>query len=107
MRNVAGYHRRVPKSQSSAITSLPTSPDDERKARMVKYAAAMGVRMICIVACFFTPGWWLLIPALGAIVLPYFAVIAANTVVNSGGNRVERPGALLSYRPETFSRDAV
>lgn len=107
MRNVAGYHRPVTKPQSSAITSLPTSPDDERKARMVKYAAAMGVRMICIVACFFTPGWWLLVPALGAIVLPYFAVIAANTVVNSGGNRVERPGALLPYRPEPFSRDAV
>ena len=72
---------------------------------MVKYAAAMGVRMICIVACFFTPGWWLLVPALGAIVLPYFAVIAANTVVNTGRTAVERPGGLLPYRPEPFSSD--
>lgn len=74
---------------------------------MIKYAAAMGVRMVCIAACFFTPGWWLLVPAVGAIVLPYFAVIAANTVVNSGGNHVERPGALLPLRPEPQPRDTV
>ncbi|NHN43810.1 DUF3099 domain-containing protein [Chryseoglobus frigidaquae] len=95
MRNVAGYHRDVSKPQSHAITSLPTSPDEERKARMVKYSVAMAVRMVCIMACFVTPGWWLLIPAFGAVVLPYVAVVAANTVVNSAGRAVERPGALL------------
>ncbi len=95
MRNVTGYHRRVSKLPSSAITSLPTSPDDERRARMIKYAAAMGVRMVCIGACFFTPGWWMLLPALGAVALPYFAVIAANTVVHRSGAAVERPGALM------------
>ena len=65
---------------------------------MVKYAAAMGVRLVCIAACFVTPGWWMLLPALGAIVLPYFAVIAANTVVVDRGPDVARPGALLPYR---------
>jgi len=95
MRNVTDYDRVVSKPPSSAITSLPTSPDDERRARMIKYAAAMGIRMICIAACFVTPGWWMLLPALGAIALPYFAVIAANTVVNRSGGTVERPGALV------------
>jgi len=101
MRNVEDYARRVSKPQSSTITSLPTSPDDERRARMIKYAAAMAVRMVCIGACFVTPGWWMLVPALGAIVLPYFAVIAANTVVASGGTTVERPGALIPLRRDT------
>lgn len=95
MRNVEGYHPSVSKPQTSAITSLPTSPDEERKARMIKYAVAMGIRMICIGACFVTPGWWLLIPAFGAVVLPYVAVVAANTVVNTRGRDVERPGALV------------
>lgn len=99
MRNVESYDSPVPTPPSSAITSLPTSPDDERRTRMIKYAAAMGVRMICIAACFVTPGWWLLIPAFGAVVLPYFAVVAANTVVNRAGPAVERPGALLPYSP--------
>ena len=103
MRNVDSYDSEVPSQPSSAITSLPMSPDEERKARMVKYATAMGIRMVCIAACFVVPGWWLLIPAFGAIVLPYFAVIAANTVVNRTGPAVERPGALLPY----VSRDGV
>jgi hypothetical protein len=97
MRNVESYHSEVPSQPSSAITSLQMSPDEERKVRMVRYATAMGIRMICIGACFVVPGWWLLIPALGAVVLPYFAVIAANTVVNRRGPAVERPGAMLPY----------
>ncbi len=103
MRNVGGYDSCVPNPPNRAITSVPMSPDEERNARMVKYSIAMGIRMVCIAACFFVPGWWLLIPALGAIVLPYFAVIAANTVVNRTGPAVERPGAMLPY----VSRDGA
>lgn len=83
----------------AAITSLPASPTEERRARMVKYSVAMGIRLVCIAACFVTPGWWLLIPALGAIVLPYFAVVAANTVAAPKGSDVERPGQILPYTP--------
>jgi hypothetical protein len=81
----------------AAITSLPSSPTDERRSRMIKYSVAMGVRLLCIGACFITPGWWLLIPALGAIVLPYFAVVVANTVAPSNGRIVERPGQIQPY----------
>ena len=83
----------------SAITSLPPSPDEERHARMVKYAVAMGIRLVCILSCFFVPGWWLLLPAAGAIVLPYIAVVVANTVVHRQGAEVELPGALLRVGP--------
>ncbi|RZT64111.1 DUF3099 family protein [Microcella alkaliphila] len=82
-------------ASTSAITSLGDAPDEERKARMMKYATSQGIRLVCIIACFFTPGVWLLIPALGAIFLPYFAVIAANQVTRTGGNQVERPGSIL------------
>jgi hypothetical protein len=107
MRNVAGYHRGVSKPTPSAITSLPPSPDEERRARMVRYAVAMGIRMVCIGACFVTPGWWILIPAFGAIVLPYFAVIAANTVVAAPRAAVERPGALLRVTNDSTSSGAA
>ncbi|GAA1695728.1 hypothetical protein GCM10009792_14660 [Microcella alkalica] len=83
----------------AAITSLPSSPTDERRSRMIKYSVAMAVRLVCIGACFVTPGWWLLIPALGAIVLPYFAVVVANQVAPNDGRAVERPGQLLPYTP--------
>ncbi|PZQ92091.1 MAG: DUF3099 domain-containing protein [Leifsonia xyli] len=62
---------------------------------MLKYSIAMGIRVICIVLCLIVPGWWLLIPAAGAIFLPYFAVVIANNVGGGSSARVERPGALV------------
>lgn len=61
---------------------------------MVRYAIAMGIRVICIIACFFVQGWWLLLPIVGAIVLPYVAVVLANVGSNDGGE-VLRPGAIV------------
>jgi len=95
MRRPAGYDRAIMKPASSAITSLPESPDDDRRDRMIKYSVAMGVRMVCIAACFLVPGWWILIPAAGAVILPYVAVVAANTVSSPRGSDVERPGSIV------------
>lgn len=78
-----------------AITELPPSPEQEQGARMRRYALTMGIRMLCVIACLFVQGWWLLIPALGAIFLPYVAVVFANAVSRSGGRSVERPGAIV------------
>jgi hypothetical protein len=64
--------------KQQSLTDLPLSPEAERRTRMIKYSVAMGVRMICIVCLIFAQGWWLLVFAIGAIVLPYFAVVIAN-----------------------------
>jgi len=61
---------------------------------MVRYAVAMSIRMVCLIACFFVQGWWLLVPAFGAIVLPYVAVVLANAR-SGGAGVVERPGTIL------------
>lgn len=87
-----------------AITSLAPSPEDDRRARMRRYSIAMGIRLVCIFACFFTPGWWLLIPAMGAIFLPYVAVVLANVGTRSNDADVLRPGGLLPYRPQDPKR---
>lgn len=83
--------------QIASITALPLSPTDDRRARMVKYLIAMGVRLVCIAMCFVVQGWWLAVFAVAAIVLPYFAVILAN-VGNEPGGRVERPGSIVPVR---------
>ncbi|CAN5351351.1 hypothetical protein BH11ACT4_BH11ACT4_19020 [soil metagenome] len=70
-------------NQPQSITSLPESPDADRHRRMTRYFIAMGTRVACIILCFFVQGWWLLIPIVGALVLPYIAVVFAN--VGSGG----------------------
>jgi hypothetical protein len=81
-------------SQPQSITSLPESPDDERRRRMIRYGIAMGIRVVCVIACFFLHGWWLLVPLAGAVFLPYIAVVLANVGSNPNG-KVERPGGLV------------
>jgi predicted tellurium resistance membrane protein TerC len=80
-----------------SITSLPESPEADRRRRMIRYGVAMGIRVLCIIACFFLQGWWLLVPIVGAVVLPYIAVVLANVRTGTGGT-VERPGSLLPVR---------
>jgi len=61
---------------------------------MIKYSIMMGVRVLCIVALPFTQGWWLLAVAIGAIVLPYFAVVVANVPLLRKQRLVLRPGGM-------------
>ncbi len=65
-------------AKQQSITSLPRSPEDDRRARMRNYGITMAVRLACIFICFVVPGYWVILPAIGAIVLPYIAVVLAN-----------------------------
>jgi hypothetical protein len=85
-------------AKSASITELPPSPDHERHMRMIKYAVAMTIRVICVILVVIVPGWWRLAPALAAVFLPYFAVVVANNVRTQVTSRVERPGALMRRR---------
>lgn len=84
-----------------SVTSLQDSPEAERRERMVRYAVAMGIRLACIGACFFVSGWWLLLPALGAIFLPYVAVVLATSVTtNKARTAPLRPGTVSVARDQ-------
>jgi hypothetical protein len=87
------------RNKTVSITELPASPDAERHSRMIKYAITQGIRVVCIVAVFFVPDWWRLIPAAGAIFLPYFAVVAANSVQQNAAPTVQRPGSIVRVTP--------
>jgi hypothetical protein len=93
--------------KQQSITSLPLSPEAERRNRMIKYSVTMGIRVVCIILMLFVQGWWLLVCAIGAITLPYFAVVIANVHADPRGARVFRPGAIeLSRGPEAGWDDA-
>lgn len=83
------------KQTVQSVTSLPPSPDEERRSRMIKYTVAMSIRLVCFLLVFVIPGWWKLIPLTGAVLLPYFAVVLANTVARSSTAEVERPGSIV------------
>lgn len=89
-------------AQPQSITALPESPEVDRRRRMARYAIAMSIRLVCVIACLFVQGWWLLLPILGAVVLPYVAVVLANVGSRGRGDVIQpeaRSIVLLKDRP--------
>ena len=78
-----------------SITDAAAAHSDEMRERMIKYAVAMGIRMICLILIFVVDGWFRLIPVLGAVFLPWIAVVIAN-----GSDKAEvHSDSLLDYAP--------
>lgn len=62
-----------------SVTSLGISPEQERKGRMLRYSIAMATRMVCVILAVVLPYTFMTwIFWIGAIFLPYFAVVLAN-----------------------------
>lgn len=62
---------------------------------MIKYAVAMGIRMVCLILIFVVDGWFKILPVLGAVFLPWIAVVIAN-----GSDKAEiHSDSLLDYVP--------
>jgi len=91
----------TPEPQS--LTSLPVSPNEERKSRLGQYLIAMGLRLVCLFLCFVTPGWWIILPVVGVIVLPLLAVGLANAVNSNASKslrtRESNVPSLTSFTP--------
>jgi Protein of unknown function (DUF3099) len=81
--------------KQQSITTVPPSPEAERRSRMIKYTIAMSIRVACIFALLFVQGWWLLVFAIGAVCLPYIAVVLANVSGPTRSTEVLRPGGLV------------
>lgn len=84
-----------------SITSLPERPDDERRRRVINYSIAMAIRVVCVLLCVFVRGWWLVLPILGAVVLPYVAVVLANVETRRAGS-VSVPGQFALESRDSF-----
>jgi hypothetical protein len=66
------------------ITDAISAHSDDLEARMARYLISMLIRTACVVLVFVVDGPLRWVFAVGAVGLPYVAVIAAN---NSGGRR--------------------
>ena len=78
----------MPAAQS--VTNVALSPEEERKRRMIRYLAAMSLRVVCIILGVYVKGWLMWVCFAGAIFLPYFAVVIANA---TGGLSDKTPKA--------------
>lgn len=70
---------------------------------MIRYTIGWLIRLVCLIACVFLRGWWLLIPAIIAIGAPLVLVVLANAV-GAGQAVVERPGAIVRSPTPTEPR---
>lgn len=76
------------------ITEAPASAADDIRSRQNKYLLSMALRTICVIAAVLTVGSWVFwLALLGAVVLPYVAVVVANAAGprNDGFRLVEMP----------------
>lgn len=69
------------------ITSAPGSRSADMQQRAGRYLFSMAIRTLCVILVIIVPGPLRWVFAVGAVVLPYVAVVAANSV----GERRERP----------------
>ena len=87
--------RRHPKrDQAYLVTEAHLSRAAEISQRERRYLVMMGIRVVCFVVTVVMflahAGWLTVIPAIGAIALPYFAVVVANT---------RQPSSPTGFRP--------
>ncbi|MFJ5956221.1 DUF3099 domain-containing protein [Paenarthrobacter sp. NPDC092416] len=61
-----------------SITDAAAAHSEDMRERMIKYAVAMGIRMVCIILIFVVDGWFKIIAIAGAVFLPWIAVVIAN-----------------------------
>lgn len=81
-------------TQQYEVTSVGVNPAEDRAHRMRMYLLAMSLRVACVVSLFWVKGWWVLIAGLGAVILPYIAVLVGNAVANNPGEQPEAPSPL-------------
>ncbi|MFC9352051.1 DUF3099 domain-containing protein [Arthrobacter sp. NPDC057013] len=78
-----------------SITDAAAAHSEDMRERMIKYALAMGIRMVCLILIFVVDGWFKLVAVAGAVFLPWIAVVIAN-----GSDKAEiHSDALLDYTP--------
>lgn len=75
--------------QSYDVTSAGISAAEDRQKRIRIYFIMMSIRMACVASLLFVRGWWILVAAIGGILLPYLAVIIANEPDNNAHKRPE------------------
>ncbi len=98
--------RRVRRPSAHLVTEAQRSKSEDIAYRERRYLIMMGIRVVCFVVAvvvFANGGGWLTaIPAVGAIAIPYFAVVFANggrEPSNTKGFRAYEPDLPVHYRP--------
>jgi len=89
-------------AKRASVTSVEVSPEIERRNRFIQYTVAMIIRVACIFLAVAIDGWMRFVFIAGAVLLPYFAVVAANSVGSSRAKTTATPVAPLTISTKDF-----
>jgi hypothetical protein len=85
------------------VTEAPRPRHEDIAYREKRYLIMMSIRLVCFVIAVVMfvkgAGWLTAIPAVGAIAIPYFAVVFAN-----GGREPTGPSRFRGYQPNLPER---
>ena len=91
------------RQQAQVVTEARRSMSEDIAYRQRRYLIMMGIRAVCFIVAVVLfvnhLGWLTAIPAVGAIVIPYFAVIFAN-----GGREPTGVSRFQAYEPRLPDR---
>ena len=99
MKSTSGGRR----SRAYLVTEAQPPLSADIASRQRRYLIMMGIRVACFAATIALfvggAGWWAAIPAVGAITIPYFAVVIAN-----GGREPASTTGFRAYEPRLPER---
>lgn len=88
-----------PERDVHRITDAGVSLSAEQAGRTRRYLWAMGIRTLCFLGAVLAPSPWRWLLAIGAVTLPYIAVVVAN----AGRERSDDEGVTVFFRPSRRS----
>jgi Protein of unknown function (DUF3099) len=98
--------RRGRRTSAHLVTEAQRSRSEDISYRERRYLIMMAIRVVCFVIAVIVfakgGGWLTAIPAVGAIAIPYFAVVFANggrEPSSTKGFRAYEPNMPAPYRP--------
>ena len=77
------------------ITDAGVSLTDDQAGRQRRYLIAMSIRTLCVLGAVLAPSPWRWVLAVGAVILPYIAVVMAN----AGRELSDGNGVRVAFRP--------
>jgi hypothetical protein len=86
----------LPDPEVHRITDAGAPLSAEQAGRIRRYLWSMGVRTACVLGAVLAPSPWRWVLAVGAVTLPYVAVVMAN----AGRERSDDEGVRLVLRPD-------
>jgi predicted tellurium resistance membrane protein TerC len=81
------------------ITDAGVSLTDDQAGRQRRYLIAMSIRTLCVLGAVLAPSPWRWMLAVGAVILPYIAVVMAN----AGRELSDRTGVRVAIRADRKS----